>query len=188
MKRIRSLINHSRLSSSYKILIYITLIFLPLNTINCAMDIPEKSYDYLAPPLITSCTWYNENIIINFIGYNNEYYFDGYNAYVSDNRMYITSITSYKAVQVEGLPSAVPSYPLSPDDFNPGKERTLTLYQFAREIEDNNYVLFPFETDSTYYIFLCAHHRDGDSYLHEEGVSNQKVFSFGDVTCDDLRE
>ncbi len=187
MKRIRRSIIHSRFSSSYNILIYIALIFLLLNNINCAMDIPEKSYDYLAPPLITSCRLDNKNIIINFIGYNNEYYFDGYNAYVSDSSMNRNYITSYKAVQIEGFPSAVPSYPLSPDDYDPDKERTLTLYQFSRKIEEGNtveYVLFPFETDSTYYIFLCAHHRD--NIVLEEGVSNQKVFSFSDVTCEDL--
>lgn len=136
----------------------------------CAMDIPENSSEYLLAPVITSCERAGDKIIINFIGYNNEYYFDGYNVYVSDHSLNSEGVATLKPVQIEGYPSAVPSFPLSLDDYDPEKTRTITLYQYYW-VSDGEYVPYPFSSDTTYYIFLCSHHRQGK--VLPEGVSNQ---------------
>jgi hypothetical protein len=144
----------------------------------CAVDIPENSSEYLVAPVITSCERSGNKIIIKFTGYNNEYYFDGYNVYVSDSSLNSAYVAQYKPVQVEGYPSSEPSFPLSPDDYDPGKTRTVTLYQYYWA-SDGEYVPYPFSPDTAYYIFICSHHRQG--YVLPEGVSNQIVSSPGTV-------
>lgn len=143
---------------------------------SCAMDVPEKGYDYLAPPLITNIYQDGDNIIVEYIGYNDEYYFDGYNVYVAPISLNRSLINTYKPVQVEesGYASCEPSYPLSPDDFDPLKTRTLTLYHYYVQIEDR-YEPNPF-SPGTYYVLLCSHHRLG--YVLPESVSNQMSVDF----------
>ncbi|MCU0821476.1 MAG: hypothetical protein MUC95_03255 [Spirochaetes bacterium] len=136
----------------------------------CAIDIPANSSEYLVAPVITNCERQGDKIIIKFSGYNNEYYFDGYNVYVSDSSLNSEYVSRLKPVQIEGYPSAEPSYPLSPEDYDPEKTRTITLYQYYW-LSDGEYVPYPFSPDTTYYIFLCSHHRQG--YVLPEGVSNQ---------------
>jgi len=169
MNKLRRL---NRLFLQWRNLIKIKSVVFILSLIyhGCSTEIPDKAYDYLAPPLITSYECINDKIKIDFIGYNDEYYFDGYNVYVSDSSLAKTYVTSYKPVQVEDFPSAEPSFPLSPEDYDPEKTRTLYLYQFFRKIE-GEYVPFTFEDGVAYNIFLCSHHRQGTVY--EEGVSNQ---------------
>ena len=142
-------------------------------SLHCAIDIPAKSSEYLVAPVITSCERVGDKIIINFIGYNNEYYFDGYNVYVSDSSLNSEGVAKLKPVQIEGYPSAEPSFPLSPDDYDPEKIRTITLYEYYLVMTDGTnveFIPYPFSSGTTYYIFLCSHHRLG--YVLPEGVSN----------------
>jgi hypothetical protein len=145
-------------------------------SLSCAMDIPEKGYDYLAPPLITDIYQDGDNIIVKYIGYNDEYYFDGYNVYVAPISLNRSLINTYKPVEVDesGYASSEPSYPLSPDDFDPSKTRTLTLYHYYVQ-SGSEFVKFPFST-GTYYVLLCSHHRLG--YVLPESVSNQMSLDF----------
>ena len=78
------------------------------------VDVPEKGYEYLAPPVITNHYRNGNKIIIEFIGYNDEYYFDGYNVYVSDSSLNRNAVANYKPVQVEDYPSSTPSFPIPP--------------------------------------------------------------------------
>lgn len=158
-------------------ILYIILCVYSSFTISCAMDVPEKGYEYLAPPYIISCEQEGNNIIVEFRGYNDEYYFDGYNFYVSTTSMSRSLITSYKPVQVDEYASSTPSYPLSPDDYDPENVRRATLYHYYWHVEDTGeYIQFPFSAGTTYYIYMCSHHRLG--YLFEEGVSNQQQVEF----------
>ena len=154
--------------------IFFTLFFSII--ISCAMDISDNSYDYLAPPVITDAWQDGDNIIVEFIGYNDEYYFDGYNVYISTSNMSRDSVSSYKPVQIEGYTSSEPSYPVNPEDYDPEKVRTVTLYHYYWYVSDiKEYIPFPF-SDGTYYIFLCSHHRF-DNVL-PEGVSNIITIEF----------
>lgn len=149
---------------------YGVIILLIIVISDCAVDIPENSGDYLVAPVITSCERQGDKIIIHFKGYNDEYYFDGYNVYVSDSSLNSEYVSKYKAVQIEDYPSSVPSFPLSPDEYNPEKTRTITLYQYYW-LSDGEYIPYPFSPETTYYIFLCSHHKQG--YVLPDGVSNQ---------------
>ncbi|MDY6932846.1 MAG: hypothetical protein SVZ03_01325 [Spirochaetota bacterium] len=147
---------------------------------SCAMDAPEKGYDYLAPPVITNAfqsQMDNKKIVVEFRGYNNEYYFDGYNIYISTSNMNRNNIRSYKYVQVDGYTSAEPSFPLSPEEYDPDLTREAILYHYYRDVEDMGDIPFPFEEGTTYYILLCSHHRFGE--IFPEGVSNQVSVEFG---------
>ena len=147
-----------------------------LSLSGCAMDVPEKGYDYLTPPLITDIYQEGDNIIVKFIGYNDEYYFDGYNVYVSTTSLNRDLINTYKPVQVaeSGYASSEPSYPLNPDDFDPTKTRTVTLYHYYVQCE-GKYEPCPF-SEGTYYVLLCSHHRL--DYIMPESVSNQVSIIF----------
>lgn len=138
---------------------------------SCAMGVPEKGYDYLAPPMIIDIQQEKKNIIIHFQGYNNEYYFDGYNIYISTTRINEQQISSLQPIKIKesGYSSCIPSYPLSPNDYNPDNVRSATLYHYYVESEGGP-VPYPF-SDGPYFILLCSHHRlDG---VLPEGVSNQ---------------
>lgn len=144
--------------------------------VSCAMDVPEDGYEYLVPPVITDCRQDGDYIIIEFRGYNDEYYFDGYNVYISDVSMQKSNVTSYKAVELKGYGSAVPSLPLSPDDYNPAKLREVTAYHYYIYSSDNaEYDKYSFET-GTYYIRLASHHRLVG--VDEDSVSNQVTVDF----------
>ena len=145
----------------------------------CAMDVPPRGYDYLTPPIITSLEQRTVQdgsdtileIEVRFIGYNNEYYFDGYNVYVSPNSMNRDLIESYRPVPIgeHGYSMATPSYPLGPDDYDPKVERRMTLRYYAMA-NDDVYTLYAFGP-YTYYVMLCSHHREG--LVYPESVSNQ---------------
>lgn len=154
----------------------ITIAAVAILSLSCAMDVPEKGYDYLAPPLITNIYQDGDYIIVEYVGYNDEYYFDGYNVYVAPTSLNRSLINTYKPVEVaeSGFASAEPSYPLSPDDFDPLKTRTLTLFHYYEQIEDL-YAQNPF-SPGTYYVLLCSHHRLG--YVLPESVSNQMSLDF----------
>lgn len=154
----------------------IALISLPITFGGCAMDVPEKGYDYLTPPLITDIYQDGDYIIVEFIGYNEEYYFDGYNVYVEAISLNRDQINSYKPVQVteSGYASADPSYPLSPDDYDPTLIRRITLYHYYIQNE-GRYEKSPF-SEGAYFVLLCSHHRLG--YLYPEAVSNQVSVDF----------
>lgn len=155
---------------------HLLLMFISLAGISaCSMDIPEKAYEYLAPPVITALyqdTADREKIIVDFIGYNDEYYFDGYNVYVSTTSMNRNNIAKYKPVQIagEGFASSVPSFPLSPDDYDPGITRRIYLYHYWIDNE-GTYEPYPFTSGTAYYILLCSHHRYNS--VVPESVSNQ---------------
>lgn len=156
---------------SYKYIFPVILIILH----SCATDIPEDAFDYLAPPVI-SCRLVpgdNDHIYVDFTGSNNEYYFDGYNVYVSETQMLRTSVGSYKHVQVDepGFASATPSYPLSPD---PPQSGTIRLNQYW--CPDYPDTPCTFADNVTYWIMLCSHHRY--SGVNEDGVSNQVSITF----------
>ncbi len=138
----------------------------------CSVDIPENSSEYLVAPVITSFVRQGDRIIIDFIGFNQEYYFDGYNVYVSDSSLNAEYVAKYKAVQVEGYASSEPSFPLGPEDYDPAKTRNITIYQYYWA-SDGEYIPYPLSTETTYYIFLCSHHRQGT--VLPDGVSNQVV-------------
>ncbi len=155
---------------------YILLLAVSL-LLSCAMDVPEDGYDYLAPPVITSCRQDGDYIIIEFRGYNDEYYFDGYNVYVSDVSMQRSHITSYKPVELKGYGSTTPSFPLSPEDYDPDKLREVTTYHYYIYSSDNAaYDKYSFESGTTYYIRLCSHHRLAG--VDEDSVSNQFEINF----------
>jgi hypothetical protein len=145
-------------------------------SLGCAMDVPEKGYDYLTPPFITGIYQDGDHIVVTYIGYNDEYYFDGYNVYVSPTSLNKSLIESYKPVQVAetGYASSEPSYPLSPDDFDPSQTRTLTLDRYYVQNGDQ-YEQYPFSS-GTYYVLLCSHHRLG--FVLPESVSNQVSIDF----------
>jgi len=154
----------------------IFICFSIISLISCSMGVPEKGYEYLTPPVILNCWQEGEYIIVQFSGHNDEYYFDGYNAYVSETSMKRTDIKSYKAVEIDGYGSTVPSFPLSPEDYDFDKIREITLYHYYWYVEDTGeYIPFPFST-GTYYIMLCSHHRI--SGVDEDGVSNQVSLDF----------
>ncbi|MFH0977361.1 MAG: hypothetical protein V1874_16400 [Spirochaetota bacterium] len=143
------------------ILKYITLAFF-LFTASCAFDVPEDAFDYLVPPVIVSLEQKagdTEHIYINFRGYNKEYYFQGYNVYVSDKPLLRTHIYEYKAVEVDepDCASAVPSYPLSPDDYNPALLRTIKVRQYW--CSDNSALPCTFVNGTTYYVLMCSYHQ-----------------------------
>lgn len=163
----------------FSFICYIVYFTLPLVSISgissCALDIPDKAYEYLAPPVITAL--YQdpddmEKIIVEFTGYNDEYYFDGYNVYISTTSMNRNNIQSYKPVQVDGdnYASAVPSFPMSPDDYNPDITRTISLYHYW-VVNEGNYEPYPFASGTAYYVLLCSHHRYNG--VVPESVSNQ---------------
>jgi hypothetical protein len=133
---------------------------------SCAADIPEDATDYLNPPVITGVTQNGEHIYVTFTGYNNEYYFQGYNVYVYDTKMLSASVSSYTHAQVDmpGYASATPSYPLYPTGPQSG---TLKLNQ------DSNTNSFQ---NATYWIMMGSYHQ----YLKvkEEAVSNQVSINF----------
>lgn len=140
------------------------------------MGVPENGYDYLTPPVITRCDQEGGNIIVEFSGYNDEYYFDGYNVYISETSMKRTDVKRYKAVELVGYASTTPSFPLSPDDYDPVEPRKITLYHYYWYLEDTGeYLKYPFST-GTYYIMLCSHHRLKG--VNEDGVSNQVTLDF----------
>ncbi|MBN2039743.1 MAG: hypothetical protein JW864_06860 [Spirochaetes bacterium] len=142
------------------------------------MGVPEKGYEYLTPPVITDCWQEGDNIILEFRGYNDEYYFDGYNVYVSETSMKRTDVASYKAVELEGYGSTTPSFPLSPDDYDPDNLREVTLYHYYLYLEDTGeYLKYPFST-GTYYIRMCSHH--SVLGVSEDAVSNQKTVEFNE--------
>lgn len=136
----------------------------------CAIDVPEEASEYLAPPVISSCERSGKKIIIKFSGYNDEYYFDGYNVYVSNSSLNRELVAAYRPVQIEGYPSAEPSFPVNPEDYDPVKTREIVLYQYYW-LSDGEYIPYPFSDEDTYYIFLCSHHRLGS--VLPGGVSNQ---------------
>ncbi len=156
---------------------YIFLLFsILVSFYSCALDIPEEGFDNLAPPVITGMSRDGNNIILQFQGNNDEYYFDGYNVYVSTTYMQRVSVSSYKPVQVLGYGSATPSFPLSPEDNNPTLTRRMTLYQYyLYQSDTGDYAPMPFSS-GTYYIMLCSHHRLLG--VNEDGVSNQEQITF----------
>jgi hypothetical protein len=145
--------------------LFYTLFIIFLLT-SCALDIPEDAFDYLAPPTITGVTKDNEHIYVTFAGFNNEYYFQGYNVYVSDTKMLRASVASYTPVQVDmsGYASAIPSYPLHPTGSQSG---TITLDQDSNKNPFGN---------ATYYIMLGSYHQYFK--VREDGVSNQVLITF----------
>ncbi len=177
-KRLENIVVGNQKKSIPLYIILLTSLFV---TPHCAMDVPENGYEYLAPPVIHSCEQSGNKIEVTFRGYNNEYYFDGYNVYVSSGSMNRDSVASYKSVQIEDCASCMPSFPLSPDEYNhdnPGEPRSIILYHYYLEI-DGEYVPFQFEGNTTYYIFLCSHHRVVD--VLPEGVSNQVSITFDPI-------
>jgi hypothetical protein len=147
------------------------LIILTISLGSCSLDLPENGSDYLAPPVIIDCSQDGDTIIVQFQGSNNEYYFDGYDVFVSTTYMQRASVGSYRRVQISGYASTIPSFPLSPDDYDPSLTRSMTLYQYNQyQIDTGEFSTIPF-SNGTYYIMICSHHR----YLgvNENGVSNQ---------------
>jgi hypothetical protein len=148
------------------------LLFIVILFTSCALDIPEDAFDYLAPPII-SCYQVpgdTEHIYVTFVGYNKEYYFQGYNVYVSDTQMLRASVASYTPVQVDmpGYASAIPSYPLPPTGSQTG---TIILDQYW--CADGSKC--PFD-NATYWIMLGSYHQI--LKVMEAGVSNQVSINF----------
>ena len=150
----------------YYFLIFILIITI-IPFVNCSTEIPEDAFDYLAPPFIISATQNGEFIDVHFQGTNNEYYFDGYNAYVSITTMLRPTVPALKAVQVKDCGSCIPSRPLPSGTYN----MTIKLYHYYNTEGDP----MPFST-GTYYIRLASHHRLLG--VNEDGVSNEKTINF----------
>ena len=166
--------NRTSLKNTFFTKIIISIISIPI--ISCAMGVPEKGYDSLTPPLITNCRQDGNNIIVEFRGYNDEYYFDGYNVYISETSMKREDVASYNAVELVNYASTVPSFPMSPDDYDPNLLREVTLYHYYWKLVDTGeYLKYPFST-GTYYIIICSHHRFAG--VNDDGVSNQITFDF----------
>jgi hypothetical protein len=146
--------------------------YLPLTIfllLSCALDIPEDAFDYLNPPSI-SCYQLpgdTEHIYINYTGYNKEYYFDGYNVYVSDTQMLRSSIGTYSPIPVTA--EIPPTYPLPPTGAQSG---TIIVDRFRSTDGDT----YPFVNNVKYWIMLCSHHRQLG--VNEYGVSNQISITF----------
>jgi hypothetical protein len=157
-------------------LLYLLFIFFLF--FSCALDVPEDAFDYLAPPVITcrlSGVSGDTDIYVDFTGKNNEYYFDGYNVYVSDTDMHMltASVASFKPVQVDepGYASATPSYPLEPSGSL--RSGTIKLNEYWRT--DDLYP-YPFVSGTPYYIILCSHHKLLG--VRQDGCSNQQRIIF----------
>jgi hypothetical protein len=161
-----------------KLVKLIILLFISITVAfnSCSLDLPEEGLDYLVPPVINSCYQDGENIIVQFTGDNSEYYFDGYDVFVSETNLYKASVGSYRRVQVLGHASATPSFPLSPEDNNPALTRSITLYQYNQyQIDTGEYSPIPFSS-GMYYIMLCSHHRFLG--VNEDGASDQVEVNF----------
>jgi hypothetical protein len=161
------------LKSLYKYLL-VSLFFI---FYSCALDIPEDAFEYLAPPAITcrlSGVSGDPDIYIDFTGKNNEYYFDGYNVYVSDTAMLSASVTTYNRVYVDepGYYEALPSYPLKPSGSQSG---TIKVREYWVDNDLNN--MNSFEPGTRYYIMLCSYHHLSP-YVRQDGCSNQVSIIF----------
>jgi hypothetical protein len=155
---------------------YFIIIFFIFSS--CALDVPEDAFDYLAPPVITcglSGVSGDTDIYVNFTGKNNEYYFDGYNVYVSETKMLPVSVASYNAVYVDEPyhSGTIPSYPLEPSV----SIRTGTIK--LREFWINNELGNPsaFVPGNTYWIMLGSYNHLTKTVMYD-GVSNQVSIIF----------